>query len=297
MLPGLLVGLAGCGTELGGTCGLTDPCGDGTVCDLTAPGVTPGSGVCVDAKADEDGDGLPNQRDFCQHQAGGEFDEDLDGVGDDCDACPIAPPPVTPDSDGDTVDSPCDPDPSTAGDRIVAFSGFDGPIPTSWKATAGWTIQGGQAVATPGGPTTVETLTTALPLSSAHVAVLARYRVDRVDTTATENAASVLALDRRPAGLVTISCGGSRSGGSDRLLLDTSVSTAAKNLTQLFDSAGLYRLAAKVDGAQAACAVIANTETGAVQTTATGDAPTEAGIAAKGATVRFDYLLAIQRAP
>lgn len=284
----------GCGdVEIGGTCGPGDPCGGGGTCDYTAPeGPT-----CVDPDGDDDADGLPNKRDFCQHQAGGAFDEDLDGRGDDCDSCPIAPPPATPDADGDEIESPCDPDPTVDGDRIVVFSGFNEAVPTTWKMTGTWTQRGGEILVTPTSPTIVETLTAPLPLSSNHVAILASYRVDAVDTTATENAASVIALDRRPAGVSTSSCGSSRTGGTDRLLLDTDLSNVSDDFTTLFDVAGLYRIAQKLDNAQAACAIISDRETGAVQAATSGNAPSEAGLSVRGATVKFQYLLVVQRAP
>lgn len=287
--------LAGCSDVASGPCSATDPCGGGNVCDLTAPE----GPVCVDPDGDEDGDGLPNDRDFCQHQAGGQFDEDLDGLGDDCDACPIAAPPATPDPDGDALDSPCDPDPTVAGDQLVVFSGFNEPtLPASWKLTtpAAWVIRGGELVVT--APATgLESLTAPLTLTSNHMAVFSRYRIDATDATASENAASVIAVDRRPAGLSVVSCGGSRTGGTDRLLLDTDTANQAEDFDSLFDPAGLYRLAARVSNAQAACAMIANVETGAVQASTSGQSMTEAGLSARGATVRFSYLLAVQRAP
>ena len=283
--------LAGCGADLGGPCSATEPCSEG-VCDLT----NPGGGECVDADGDGDGDGIPNKRDFCQHEMGGEYDEDLDGLGDICDACPIAPPPAQPDSDGDEVDSPCDPDPSTKGDTIVLFDGFNGgALPMGWKSTMAWTFQGGEAIATPGSPTAVETMSAPLPLVSSHIAVLARWRVDRVDAAATENAVRVTALDIRPAGVTTIACGSSRVGGMDRLLLDTGTAFSQDTVDGLFDPASLYRGALKIDGAQAQCALIADRDTGAAQAMTSGENMTQAGLGAKGATVRFGYLLAVQR--
>jgi hypothetical protein len=63
----------------------------------------------------------------------------------------------------------------------------------------------------------------------------------------------------------------------------------------LFDPASLYRAALKIDAAQAQCAVIGDHDTGAAQQMTTGENMTEAGLAAKGATIRFGYLLAVQR--
>jgi len=287
----LVLAVAGCGTELGGPCSATLPCDDGAVCDLTDPtGPT-----CVAADGDDDGDGIKNDRDFCQHLDGGAFDEDLDGYGDLCDGCPIAPPPTTPDADGDALDSPCDPDPTVAGDRAVVFNGFNDPaLPAGWKASALWRLVGGEIIVE--APAVLETLTVPLPLVSSHVAILARYRIDGVAAGASESAASVIGVDRRPAGTSVVSCGASRSGGTDRLLLDTDTSNVSDDFTSsLFDPAGLYRVAAKIDNAAAACALIADTETGATQASTTGQAMTEAGLTARSATVRFSYLLVVQR--
>lgn len=289
----LLIALlfAGCSDGAGGPCSSADPCGDGLVCDFTAEA----GPTCVDADGDEDGDGLPNSKDFCQHLAGGGFDEDLDGYGDACDRCPIAPPPATPDADGDEVDSPCDPDTSQPGDRIVLFDGFNsGAVPTGWKATGAWTVQGGEAKITPATPTELATLTAPLELVSTKIAILAKYRIDRVEAGATESSAAVIGVDRRPAGVTIVSCGGSHIG-TDHLTLDTGVSGAIDNMDALFDPASEYRVALKLEGAVAQCALIAPRDTGAAQANYNGEAMSEAGVSARGATARFSYVLAVQR--
>src|SRR4051812_8018727 len=146
MLAFALPTIAACGTvgtHVGDPCTAKNTCDDGQVCDLTSPG----GPICLDGDADEDGDGIPNRKDFCLHLTGGAFDEDGDGIGDECDACPIGKPPASAEADGDGVDSPCDPDPRTAGDKIVLFNGFNGPLPTGATMTAGWQIVGGEAVA------------------------------------------------------------------------------------------------------------------------------------------------------
>src|ERR1700704_2572980 len=113
----LLAALVACGggTQPGDPCSAKAPCDKGQICDMTATG----GPECLEGSGDIDGDGIPNDKDFCEHMAGGAFDEDGDGIGDECDRCPIAKPPDKPDPDGDDVDSPCDPDPRMAGDKIV----------------------------------------------------------------------------------------------------------------------------------------------------------------------------------
>jgi len=282
------------GAEVGGPCALDAPCGDGAVCNLSTPD---GAGVCIEAGGDLDGDGLRNDRDFCNDRAGGAYDEDLDGVGDECDRCPIARPLETPDVDGDMVDAPCDPDSVTPGDRIAVFDGFNAGMPTGWNAVGTWEFRGGEVVVTPPDPSTLATLMAPLPLSTTKLAVLGQWRVDAVEPGATSSLVGVTALDRRPAGVSSVTCGGQRAGAADSLILDTDSGAAAKPFANLFDTASRYRVAVKLEGIQAACAMIADAEEGAVQQTTGGEAPTEGGLVARGATARFQYLLVVQRPP
>ncbi len=288
--------LVGCGSgaEIGAPCSLDNPdCGDGAVCNLSAPD---GNTTCIDAGGDIDKDGLRNDKDFCNNGPGGQYDEDGDGIGDDCDRCPIARPLATPDSDNDAVDAPCDPDSSTDGDEIALFEGFNsGMMPDGWKAVGTWQFKLGEVVGTPPDPATLATLTGPLPLLTTHVAALASYRIDGVDMAATTSYVGVSTIDRRPAGVSAVSCGGQRAGGADSLLLDTDTGAAPKPFTNLFDQASRYRVAEKLDGITAACSMIADNEQGAVQQSTGGNAPSEGSVFARGATARFQYLLVVQR--
>ena len=182
--------------------------------------------------------------------------------------------------------------------RSFCSNGFNDPTPPNgWKTSAAWTIQGGEAKVVPVTSTSVETLSGPLPGVSTKISLLAAYRVDRVDATATEIDALVVGIDQRPAGVTTITCGGSRIGTMNRLLLDTGISGATDPMDQLFDTAGLYRVALKLEGAQAQCAVIADRDTGAAQANSPGEAMTSGGVSARGATIRFSYLLAVQHDP
>ncbi|MDQ3364868.1 MAG: hypothetical protein M3680_05510 [Myxococcota bacterium] len=289
----LPVGLVACGgAEVGGPCDRDTPCDDGAVCNLSTES---GEGVCIAADGDVDGDGLRNDKDFCNGQAGGEYDEDADGIGDDCDRCPIAPPPATPDRDGDAVDAPCDPDSSVAGDSIVVFDGFNAGLPANWKMTGTWEFRGGEVVVATADPSTVAILSAPLPLVTTKLAVLAQYRIDTADPAATQNLAGVTAIDRRPAGVSATTCGGSRAGGADSLLLDTDTGASAKPFLNLFNPASRYFVAQKLEGLQAACAMIADAEQGAVNATTGGESPSEAGLVVRGVKARFQYLLVVQR--
>lgn len=292
----LVAACGGGGVPIGGECSQEEVCEDGAVCDFTDPS----GAVCIDAAGDLDGDGLDNTRDFCHHQPGGQFDEDRDGIGDDCDRCPIAFPASQPDSDNDDVDSPCDPDPTSDGDQIVVFDGFNNGEPAGAITTAGWTFVGGEAIATPLDVVNNEVMVFPLPLVSNHIAVLAQYRIDALDPEATSYRAGVTAVDERPAGGSDVNCEGARTGGSgggaDNLILDTTVNAMTDMfVTDLFDSGGLYRVTLRINNAEAGCALVSDLETGAAQATTAGEAMNQAGITAKGATARFQYILIIQR--
>jgi hypothetical protein len=288
-----VLGLAAsaCSPTLGDSCSLDDPCEVG-VCNLSGSG----DPVCVDEDSDLDGDGLPNKSDFCNEQPGGAFDEDGDGRGDDCDACPIAPPPAQPDGDTDGVDSPCDPDPTMDGNRITVFQGFNDALPLTWRSEGGmWEARGGEARFTSVDPNAVAILTAPLPISSNHLATQASYRVDRINTAATQNLAGLTAIDRRPAGITTITCSGVRNGSVDSLVVNSIAGNMTKQFTSLFDPAGLYRIAQRIEGASGSCAMRANTQEGGVLATIPSEAPTEAGLSVSGADVRFQYLIVVQR--
>jgi hypothetical protein len=93
-----------------------------------------------DAFIDSDGDGIDDSVDNCRDVPNhDQADEDGDGVGDLCDPCPIDKDNTDPDGDG--VAGLCDPHPNTPGDKIVAFEGFHGPIPTDqWKVVGAGTV-------------------------------------------------------------------------------------------------------------------------------------------------------------
>jgi len=77
------------------------------------------------------------------------FDEDGDGFGNACDACP-ADSDDGADGDMDLVGDACDPDRTAAGDQLRFFDGFDSNA-NAWMITAGdWHLEGGAfVVATP----------------------------------------------------------------------------------------------------------------------------------------------------
>lgn len=301
MCSTMSVTLLACGattttTQIGGPCDASNKCDDGQICDRTAQG----GAMCIDASGDIDNDGIPNSKDFCQHLPGGANDEDGDGIGDECDACPIAAPGQA-DADGDAVAAPCDPDTRTSGDRILLFNGFNAAV---GNADADWKFQNGDAVVTPSAPDKEEQLVFPLATASNHMTIYAAYRIDGVATGATlADAAVASATAGLPMGESKVQCGGSRSGGSDGLLL-TSVSNGAPNpntkpVTNAFNTASRYRLLQQLDRATATCVLAGDSEanSGAIQATTDGNTPNQISLYARGATVRFSYILVVGGMP
>lgn len=299
MFSALWAGLTACGamtstsTHIGGPCDASNKCDSGQICDRT----NPGGQVCVDANGDMDGDGIPNGKDFCEHMAGGANDEDGDGIGDECDACPIAPPSAQAESDGDAVTSPCDPDTRTPGDRILLFNGFNAAV-----AGAGpdWKFENGEAVVTPSAPDAGEELTFPIATASNHLTIFTAYRIDGSSTTATTADAAVRTRANLPFDKTMVQCGGSRASGADQVLafqLDTGGGTvqSTKAVTTAFSPTATYRIAQQLRDAVANCALLGDTmaNQGATQLGINGSTPSQAVLYARGATVRFSYIMVV----
>jgi hypothetical protein len=285
------------GVEIGGKCSLKNPCTAGAVCDMTDP-----SGpVCISATGDIDGDGIPNGMDFCEHAPGGRYDEDRDGIGDECDPCPIAPPPASPDPDGDAVDSPCDPDPLTPGDQILLFDGFNGDaLDTRWKATtaAAWSVVGGEAIADLAAVPTEDYLSTTTA-GAAHFALLVSYRVDQLETNTPTHLLAIAANDPRPAGVAQFECGITHSDvgtGSNVLDVQTNLNVGSTPTSAGFDPASLFELAAYSTAGNVGCTAIGDgAGLGATQAPITPDSLATAAIGARGVKARFQWVLVVGR--
>jgi hypothetical protein len=297
MYSALWAGLAACGatttTHVGGPCDAKNQCDDGQICDRT----NPGGQMCIDASGDIDGDGIPNGKDFCEHMAGGASDEDGDGIGDDCDACPIAPPSAQAEADGDAVTAPCDPDTRTPGDKILLFNGFNAAVA---GASPAWKFQNGEAIVTPSGPGTIEQISLPLVTISNHLAIFAAYQIDAASTTATTADAGIGSKTDLPFDKTVVQCGGSRASGTDQVLVfqvDTGGGTTQSTMAlgTAFDPTVRYRVVQQLDGATANCAVAGASmaNSGVAQLMIDGSTPSEVVLYARGATVRFSYILVV----
>jgi len=138
-------------------CPVSQRCID-RICGGVEPG-TPDAGPGEDAAVppgeasvpivDLDRDTVDDSHDNCVGLANpDQGNEDGDALGDACDPCPIDTSSADPDSDG--VAGACDPHPTTAGDRIVAFTGFHRGVPAGWGFIGTATQDGDSLSMTPG---------------------------------------------------------------------------------------------------------------------------------------------------
>ena len=112
----------------------------------------------VDGPPDDvDGDGVKNTMDNCPNVANvGQFDEDGDLTGDECDACPqLGTGADHADPDGDTIGTACDPRPAMGGDVLAYWNGFhvaSATLPEAFVMIHGnadrWSVSGGNLVFT-----------------------------------------------------------------------------------------------------------------------------------------------------
>jgi hypothetical protein len=290
---GLLAGCPG-GSSIGDACSLDSPCSDGEICDFT----NDGGPICISSDGDLDGDGLANGADFCQHAPGGAFDEDKDGIGDECDRCPIARPRSTPDSDGDMVDAPCDPAPTEAGDEILFFDGFANGLAAEWKPTtaSAWSAANGEVTVTLPTVGTQDFLQRTV-IGKSNVAIEAGYRVDKVENSNIRHVVGVYANDPRPAGTAEMQCGVSRADTAAADLVVVETNNGAMSMPTIDPAlltTKLYRVGAYVQGTRAGCSVIAdNTPLGTVQQTITADDLSSIALTAQAVTVRFQYVIVV----
>jgi hypothetical protein len=169
-----------------------------------------GSGSDADPPAlDDDGDGIANAIDNCRDVANAlQSDEDADSFGDACDVCP--PFADNTDGDGDGVGDLCDPNPARAGEQLVLFEGFDGPMPPGWIASGAWSTSTGSLISTVSGANQ-NTLVTSVA-ASAQQTMYASMTLTGIESGQSGGALGI--VDRFDAGAtVGVMCGGARGNG------------------------------------------------------------------------------------
>ncbi|HEY3801150.1 MAG TPA: hypothetical protein VGL61_01035 [Kofleriaceae bacterium] len=295
LLLGSCTPSSGSGAALGDPCSHSIACDSDGVCDYEAA-----MPVCIDKTADNDGDGIPNAIDHCPDSPGGLYDEDNDGLGDECDKCPIAPPPATPDPDGDDVDSPCDPDPLTPGDKILFFDGFGSNVLNPmFKPTgsASWTPIGGELEADAEGSTEEYLELLVQPVPS--FAIETAYRIESINSGSTEHKVVVRGYDSSPAGVASFECGVVTADvGSDEVVaLETNLNgTSSEAMQPAFSTEPLYESGAYATNANVGCTVIGDNMV--VGTTQGAISPASLGTGALGIwaiTARFQWVLVVGR--
>jgi len=259
--------------------------------ELSAEGV---AGVCVGSEGitDEDGDQIDDTIDNCVDVANPtQHDEDGDERGDACDPCPpYADGPVIEDPDGDGVSGACDPEPGVA-NRIVEFHGFDTGKPFAFTVhgMGTWTYANDEArvdasagalgmllVTSPG---TASTISTALT-------------IEAIDATGTRVAGVVDLFD--VAASRGTSCVAIRDplGGQSLLLSDT-LTGDNYGEAPLSVTAGLTAtIVSRRDAAMMTCSTTSLAVSG---TALFNPSDVRTGIRARGATVRFGWVMLVGR--
>src|SRR3569833_3948577 len=232
--------------------------------------------------------------DHCPTVTGGLYDEDGDGIGDDCDRCPIAKPPAVPDQDGDDVVCLCVLVLLFVVVKILLFDVFSGTtLDPRWTAVtpSAWSVEGGALVVRLATQDTQDFISTSV-VPEPNLAVQSSYRVDKVEASSTTHIVSALAIDQRPAGVSSLECGVVKSDdGTAGEVVDLETDQSAVSHAAMigaFDSARLYRNAMVMTGTTAECVVIGdNTSLAAVQSTIT--------LTARAVTARFQWVLVVGR--
>lgn len=293
--PHVPTGVA-CSTETrscpeGQTC-VAGICG-GTLLELDAAVDT-----MPDAFVDRDGDGVADAKDNCPDLPNpDQADEDKDGLGDLCDPCPIDADNTDPDGDG--VAGPCDPNPSTPGDKIVAFESFHRGIPSTWQVAGTGTIAatGDDAVIT---NTANNHAALVAPVTEpfGNGMIMASVIVDQ--TPGANRTALAVGLPYNPATDKGIECqlhapsAGSMTGREVSLFDALAVAEQANNQF-VWATATPYRLAMIRNGSSYACSATDAGGTARAANGSTGSTPmqSEVAVVADGTSAHVAWVLVV----
>ncbi|HEX8108906.1 MAG TPA: thrombospondin type 3 repeat-containing protein [Kofleriaceae bacterium] len=289
-------------------CSVVDrSCPEGQACVAGFCGGTLGMDAAVDATPDafidSDGDKVPDAIDNCPHVPNpDQGDEDKDGLGDLCDPCPIDADNTDPDGDG--VAGLCDPHPNTPGDKIVAFQGFHGAIPSDeWKVVGAGTIATDKdsAVIT----NTANQVTALVALGAGTTfgngMIMASVIVDATPGGANVRTALTVGLPYNSATGVGILCqlhapNPDSTNGRELSLFDSKVNQEQAFNPFVWDTGAAYRLTMiRTGGSNYACSETDAGGTVKTATNSTGSIPAQSEVAlvASGTSAHVAWVLVV----
>ena len=261
----------------------------GSIADGGVASDAPGS---VDAQVDRDHDGIVDAIDNCPDVANvSQVDEDSDGLGDVCDPCP--PFADNQDSDGDEVGDACDPNPALAGDKLVAFEGFNDALSGSWTVMGTFTMTGGEGVLS-ATDTSTSLLTRPSPVG-ARVEIRAAFVIDSITATGL-NLGSISVIERmQPNTDKSVACqlAGLAAGTQESLrIFDAASSAEVASGRYAFAPGEVKELRLGRDGTSYACTVASPTAN--LQGTAVfGPASPQIGLRVHGAVARWRWVMLV----
>lgn len=299
-----LAGLAACydpHPQAGAACGENDACPSSLTCVgglcVAQGGALPDAGApdAMVTMDDRDGDGVANATDNCPDAANpDQGDEDGDKLGDACDPCPIDA--DNTDGDGDGVAGSCDPNPTTAGDKILAFSGFHSALPATWDVV-GTMARAGDDIAI----TTVannHSAVTPPPTNLGNGTVMVRMTVDA--TVGDFETATTVAMPYNPDTDQGVFCelygpSANQTGGHYVALWDSPQGRERGTKQFAWTIQTPYRVALTRAGQNYTCAVTPDggTPQNASGQTSSAPMPSQATVAVYGANARVAWLLLV----
>jgi hypothetical protein len=235
---------------------------------------------------DDDGDGIANGIDNCRTKANPtQTNEDADDFGDVCDLCP--PYADNTDSDGDGVGDQCDPNPTTGGDELVLFEGFDGPMPAGWTTTGLYTTSAGSLSSSVSGGSQ-NTLVTPVTTSSRQT-MYAQMTLTAIEPGQTGGALGI--VDRFDSGATQgVMCGGVRGNGGFLGIVNAATGTAIQIAGHAFAVGTPYTLKFTRSENNYSCV---DTATGTTVNAAAGPNGTFIGLRNRVASASYAWLMVV----